>query len=64
MKELAYSKNMSEAKQKYLYECVDCGRNYDSGKLIYLCPACSNKQPFNQPPRGVLKVIYDYKLWF
>ena len=46
---------------KFTYECTDCGRQIPAGEIIYLCPDCSAKQLPDQPPLGVLKVIYDYK---
>ena len=46
---------------KFLYQCSDCGRQIPAGEIIYLCPTCSSKQLPDQPPLGVLKVIYDYK---
>ena len=47
--------------QKYSYQCSDCSKQIPAGEIIYLCPDCSAKQLPNQPPLGVLKVIYDYK---
>ncbi|MEI8046945.1 MAG: threonine synthase [Bacteroidota bacterium] len=46
---------------KFTYQCSDCGKQIPAGEIIYLCPACSTKQLPDQPPLGVLKVIYDYK---
>ena len=46
---------------KFIYECNDCGKQIPPGEIIYLCPDCSAKQLPDQPPAGVLKVIYDYK---
>ena len=46
---------------KFLYQCSDCGRQIPAGEIIYLCPDCNAKQLPDQPPLGVLKVIYDYK---
>jgi len=45
---------------KFIYECSDCGRQIEAGDIIYLCPECSAKQLPDQPPLGILKVIYDY----
>jgi len=47
---------------KFSYQCSDCGKQIPAGEIIYLCPDCSAKQLPDQPPRGVLKVIYDYKI--
>jgi len=46
---------------KFTYECSDCGKHIPSGEIRYLCPDCSAKQQPDQPPLGVLKVIYNYK---
>ena len=46
---------------KFTYQCSDCGKLIPAGEIIYLCPDCSAKQQPDQPPLGVLKVIYDYK---
>ena len=46
---------------KFSYQCSDCGKQISAGEIIYLCPDCSAKQQPDQPPLGVLKVIYDYK---
>lgn len=50
---------MSE--QKFIYKCVDCEKEYISDKAIYLCEPCSSINTDTKPPRGVLKVIYDYE---
>jgi threonine synthase len=47
---------------KFTYQCSDCGKIIPAGEIVYLCPDCSAKQLPNQPPFGVLKVIYDYKM--
>jgi threonine synthase len=46
---------------KFTYQCSDCGKQIPAGEIIYLCPDCNAKQSPDQPPLGVLKVIYDYK---
>ena len=48
-------------KSKYIYRCTDCGRDYGGAETIYLCPSCSKSQVPGEPPRGVLKTIYDYR---
>ncbi len=47
---------------KFIYECTDCGKQIPAGEIIYLCPDCSARQLPGQPPLGILKVIYNYKL--
>ena len=48
-------------KDKFFYECIDCGRTYDSSEIIYLCKECSIHNNSITPPKGVLKTIYNYK---
>ena len=48
-------------KDKFIYQCVDCGKTYDATAVRYLCPACSKANRKDQPPKGVLKVVYDYE---
>jgi threonine synthase len=43
---------------QFIYQCVDCGKEYSGGEIMYLCPKCANKPSL--PPKGVLKVLYDY----
>jgi len=47
--------------EKYIYQCVDCGKEYSSREMLYLCPSCSATPMVNTPPRGVLKTVYDYE---
>lgn len=46
---------------KFIYCCTDCGNEYNSEETIYLCPDCSRQNSSAVPPRGVLKVVYDYE---
>jgi threonine synthase len=46
---------------KFIFKCTDCGKEYVSGSTMYLCPACSSGNNTTTPPRGVLKVVYDYR---
>jgi len=48
-------------KKKFIYRCNDCGREYDTGDIIYLCPLCSSSNIPGKPRAGVLKIIYDYR---
>lgn len=45
---------------KYIYRCCCCGKEYGGSSDIYLCPSCSKLNQPENPPKGVLKVIYDY----
>lgn len=46
---------------RHIYRCTDCGREYSGDDIIYLCPSCSAGNSAGQPPRGVLKTLYDYE---
>jgi threonine synthase len=45
---------------KFIYKCTDCGNEYSTGNAIYLCPSCRISNTTTTPPKGVLKVIYNY----
>ncbi|MCU0459754.1 MAG: pyridoxal-phosphate dependent enzyme [Bacteroidales bacterium] len=45
---------------KYKYRCTDCGSEYGNAGTMYLCPSCSKSQLPGEPPRGVLRTVYDY----
>lgn len=46
---------------KFWYQCIDCGKEYSSESIIYLCPVCSKQNTNIEPPKGVLKAVYNYK---
>ncbi len=45
---------------KFIYKCTDCGKEYKKDEVKYLCPVCEATNTTDKPPKGVLKVIYDY----
>jgi threonine synthase len=45
---------------KFHYKCIDCGAEYTADTVRYVCPICSSKDEDGQPPKGVLKVEYQY----
>jgi len=47
--------------QKFSYQCVTCGKQYQKEEVLYLCPDCESQNKENLPPKGVLKVVYDYR---
>lgn len=47
-------------KNKFNYRCIDCGKEYSGSETMYLCPDCSKSNTEDQPPKGVLKTIYNY----
>ncbi|MCF8366196.1 MAG: pyridoxal-phosphate dependent enzyme [Bacteroidales bacterium] len=53
---------MNKANGKYIFECINCGKQYAEDQAKYLCPVCNAKNQNDKPPLGVLKVVYDYDL--
>ncbi len=45
---------------KYIYKCVNCGETYDRNDIFYVCPKCYDPDIKGSPPKGILKVKYDY----
>jgi len=48
------------ATDKFLYKCTDCGRKYSAEGVKYLCPICAETNTADKPPKGILKVLYNY----
>ncbi|MGD9492634.1 MAG: threonine synthase [Bacteroidales bacterium] len=46
--------------RKYFFKCTDCGAEFHDVSFMYLCPFCAAKNTQGQPPKGVLKTIYDF----
>jgi len=47
--------------QKFTYHCIECNKDFDPEKTLYLCPECSKPNNQVSPPKGVLKAHYNYK---
>lgn len=45
----------------FIYKCIDCGREYNTFGILYLCPWCSTGNSNTAPPKGVLRILYDYQ---
>jgi len=45
---------------KFIYKCTDCGTDYPNDGVRYLCPTCADTNNAQNPPKGVLRVIYNY----
>jgi threonine synthase len=45
----------------FIYKCNDCGREYSTFGTLYLCPWCSPGNSKAAPPKGVLRILYDYQ---
>ena len=48
-------------KNKYYFECITCGKEYSPDEVTYLCPVCEKENDGTQPPKGVLKTLYNYE---
>ncbi|MFO7827263.1 MAG: threonine synthase [Bacteroidales bacterium] len=48
------------ATEKFIYECIDCGKQYNGFETIYLCPKCSKENNDLNPPKGVLRIVYNF----
>ncbi len=46
---------------KFKYVCTNCGKVIETNEIIYLCPKCEAKNTKNEPPKGILKVVYNYE---
>ncbi len=46
--------------KKYYFECTTCGTKYEQDEVTYLCPACEKENTPDQPPKGILKILYHY----
>jgi len=45
---------------KFKYVCSTCGHVIQTDEIVYLCPFCEEKNTSDMPPKGVLKVVYEY----
>ena len=52
-----HSKNITK---KFKYQCVDCGKQFDSTVSLYLCSNCSKENNDLSPPKGVLRIVYNF----
>lgn len=46
---------------KFMLTCSGCGKSFLPSPELYLCPDCSRDNNTVNPPKGVLKTIYDYE---
>jgi len=46
---------------KYYFQCSTCGKEYQASEVTYLCPACEKTNTPDEPPKGVLKTLYNYE---
>lgn len=45
----------------YSYICINCEKEFTANGVVYLCNACSGSNVKELPPKGVLKVVYNYE---
>jgi threonine synthase len=53
---------MQKILEKFTFQCVTCGTEYAEKEVMYLCPDCALENTADLPPKGILKVVYDYFL--
>lgn len=46
---------------KFRYQCTNCDKEFPPEMKLYLCPECEKLFEGSLPPKGVLKVSYDYE---
>ena len=44
----------------FYYQCTTCGKTFNSEQSRYCCDVCEAQNKTDQPPKGILKVLYDY----
>jgi len=52
--------SLNSITNKYVYECIDCGKQFNTKETIYLCPHCSKENNNSSPPKGVLRIVYNF----
>ncbi len=45
---------------KFYFECVNCRSKYFYDEVEYLCPKCEADNNSGNPPKGVVKAVYNY----
>ncbi|MDO8897366.1 MAG: threonine synthase [Bacteroidales bacterium] len=50
----------TDTTHKFHYQCSNCNKTYAAIDVMYLCPECEKQNTSDQPPNGVLNVVYDY----
>lgn len=45
---------------KYSYKCINCEETFVNDGVLYVCPNCYKPDDKNNPPKGILKVIYNF----
>jgi len=51
----------TDSSNKFHYQCSTCNATFATGAVMYLCPECEKQNTQDQPPKGVLNVVYDFE---
>jgi len=51
----------TDSSNKFHYQCSTCNATFAAGAVMYLCPECEKQNTQDQPPKGVLNVVYDFE---
>jgi len=51
----------TDSSNKFHYQCSTCNATFSAGAVMYLCPECEKQNTQDQPPKGVLNVVYDFE---
>ena len=44
---------------RFIYRCGDCGHEFESDDVVYLCPKCGGSEKAGEFRKGILSVILD-----
>lgn len=44
---------------RFKYQCVDCGKIFESDEIVYTCPVCGGTEKEGEFPKGYLKVLLN-----
>ncbi len=45
--------------KEFIYACGECDKEFPGNQIMYLCPHC-NQTGTSRPPKGVLRILYNY----
>jgi threonine synthase len=51
----------TDSSNKFHYQCSTCNATFAACAVMYLCPECEKQNTQDQPPKGVLNVIYNFE---
>ena len=44
---------------RFRYQCVDCGKTFESDDVVYTCPSCGGSEKPREFPKGYLRVLLN-----